>query len=316
MFYPDIPHQRKRSAGNLVGVGLRSPHHHDALQDVSSETSFLDFVEVHSENFFAEGGHAPRFIQSIAQKYPLSLHGTSMGLGSEAGVKQAYLDRLQRLIELTNPIFVSDHASFSWATVQGQMVHAGDLLPIPFDPHSLTVLASNVDAVQQRLGRQLFVENIVSYLPCADQTMSETEFLVSLAERTGCGLLIDINNLLVNAMNFSNKDPIQVAKNWLSDIPRRLIGEIHLAGFTPVTDGELIVDDHSQPVSDAGWELYAYTIGVHGPIPTLIEWDNDLPSWQGLLQEARKAKTILNQHDTQAVEDKLAQHQLGATDAA
>lgn len=272
-----------------AGVGLRHEHYQDALQKKSA----VDFVEVHSENFFAEGGMALDLLTHMASQYPLSFHGTAMGLGSAVGLDLRYLKRLKRLVERFKPQIISDHASYSWANINGQKVHMGDLLPIALTPDALATLANNVDQVQQYLGRQILVENIVSYLPQQNQTLRETDFLNQLAELTGCGLLIDINNVLVNAMNSRASNPISDAQQWLSAIKPATVGEIHLAGYTPVASNELIVDDHSQPVSAACWQLYEFAIHRFGPVATLIEWDNALPSWSRLLQERHKAKSRL-----------------------
>lgn len=275
----------------LIGVGLRHPHYQEALQGASS----IDFVEIHAENYFAEGGIVPELLNDIAAIYPVSLHSTSMGLGSAEGINQAYLERLHGLINRINPILISDHACFTWSRISGHSVHAGDLLPIEFTEQSLDLMSQNIDRVQQKLGRQVLVENLSAYLEFKFSQMSETEFLSGLVERTGCGLLVDLNNLLVNAHNFSDENALNVAQKWLFDIPEQAVGEIHLAGYTAAKTGELIIDDHSQPVSEECWRLYETALYRFGAVTTLIEWDNELPSWQTLLQQAEKARLVMSQ---------------------
>jgi uncharacterized protein (UPF0276 family) len=277
-----------------IGVGLRHPHYEDILARFS-DTNAIDFVEVHSENFFAEGGASRALIKDVADKYPVSLHSTALGLGSKAAIAGGYLDSLNELVQAVNPFLMSDHAAFSWSELEGKAVHAGDLLPIAFNPKNLRNMADNIDAVQQLTGRQLLVENLSAYLKPKNSTLVETEFLVALTELTQCGLLIDLNNLVVNANNFSDEESIDYAKNWLQQIPSNVVGEIHLAGFTPVAKGELVIDDHSQPISDIGWQLYQFALQRFGAVPTLIEWDNNLPSWKELLDEAAKARLIANE---------------------
>lgn len=296
-----------------IGVGLRHPHYADVLADslevkvdkteLSVDALPIDFVEIHSENFFAQGGASRALIKEVAEKYPISLHSTALGLGSKVAIADGYLGSLNELAQTINPFLMSDHAAFSWGEFDGKVVHAGDLLPIAFNQKNLTCMANNIDAVQQLTGKQLLIENLSAYLqprlsklspelPSKDLLLAETEFLVALTELTQCGLLVDLNNLVVNANNFSTETDLNYAKQWLQQLPQDIVGEIHLAGFTPVNEGELAIDDHSQPVSDVGWQLYQFTLQRFGAVPTLIEWDNNLPSWQVLLAEANKARLI------------------------
>lgn len=281
-----------------VGVGLRHPHYAEALahfQDIENNDQIIDFVEVHSENFFAQGGATRALIKQVAEHMPISLHSTAMGLGSQAKIPGGYLDSLNELVNVVDPILMSDHAAFSWCDFKNKDIHAGDLLPIAFNDTSLKVMSKNVDAIQQKTGRRILIENLSAYIKPEGSTLSETEFLVELAERTQCGLLVDLNNLLVNGSNFSLLPELDYAKNWLKEIPQGMIGEIHLAGYSQVEQGNFIIDDHSQAVSDSGWELYKFALAQFGAIPTLVEWDNNLPSWNVLINEASKAKAIANQ---------------------
>lgn len=284
-----------------IGVGLRHPHYSDVLapsisrDDNEVNSSVIDFVEVHSENFFAQGGASRALIKEVAEKYPVSLHSTALGLGSKSSIAGGYLESLNELVNVVNPFLMSDHAAFSWSELDGRAVHAGDLLPVAFNQKNLKIMADNIDAVQQLTGRRILIENLSAYLIPKGSVLAETEFLVALTELTQCGLLIDLNNLVVNANNFSDDKSIDYAKQWLQQIPREVVGEIHLAGFTLASDREFTIDDHSQPISDIGWQLYRFALQRFGAVPTLIEWDNNLPTWQTLLNEADKARIIANE---------------------
>ncbi|WDE02486.1 DUF692 domain-containing protein [Thalassomonas actiniarum] len=278
-----------------IGVGLRHVHYQDALDTPAN----IDFIELHAENFFAAGGVSRALLADIKQHYDISLHATSLGLGSALPTPQAQIQQLADLIRLCQPIMVSDHACFSWAEINGQAVHGGDLLPVPFNDETLAVMAANISRVQAILKRPILLENLSAYLVLPGSTYSESEFLVALCRLTGCKLLIDINNLVVNAQNHALLQPdggkldvIEHTKQWLTTIPRDCVGELHLAGCTPVEEGELMIDDHSQAVSTEVWTLYRFALERFGAVATLIEWDNDLPSWQTLLGEAAKAKAI------------------------
>ncbi|PKG82364.1 DUF692 domain-containing protein [Colwellia sp. 75C3] len=275
----------------LIGVGLRHQHFADALTTPSN----IDFVEVHSENFFAQGGATQSVLAQASEKYAISLHSTAIGLGSAQGVPSHYLQKLKQLASTCKPILMSDHACFSWSQLKGQQVHAGDLLPLAYNVQTLRVLAHNIDRVQQYLGRSLLVENLSAYIQFPQAYMSETEFLVTLSELTGCKLLVDLNNIIVTANNINAENPLAYAQQWLADIPTTMVGEIHLAGFTPVNEGALVIDDHSQAVSSQGWHLYRNALERFGKVPTLVEWDNNLPSWQKLIAEADKARVIAEQ---------------------
>ncbi|WP_281558127.1 DUF692 domain-containing protein [Thalassomonas sp. RHCl1] len=278
-----------------IGVGLRHVHYQDALDTPAN----IDFIELHAENFFAAGGVSRALLADIKQHYDISLHATSLGLGSALPAPQAQIQQLADLIRLCQPIMVSDHACFSWAEINGQPVHGGDLLPVPFNDETLAVMAANISRVQAILKRPILLENLSAYLVLPGSTYSESEFLVALCRLTGCKLLIDINNLVVNAQNHALLQPnggkldvIEHTKKWLTTIPQDCVGELHLAGCTPVEEGELMIDDHSQAVSPEVWTLYRFALERFGAVATLIEWDNDLPCWQTLVGEAAKAKAI------------------------
>ena len=271
-----------------VGVGLRHVHFHDVL----AAPADLDFIEVHSENFFARGGAALAILEDVASQYPVSLHGTSLGLGSASGIQSQHIKSLVKLAGRVSPALISDHAAFSWGQVNGQIHHAGDLLPIAFNECSLKVMSDNIHQVQDQLNRQILIENLSAYLEPAGSTMSEPDFFLALVKRSGCRLLVDLNNLVVNAINSGEKDVMASIRQWLGQIPAKYVGEIHLAGCTPALPGELMIDDHSQQVTDLVWDVYRHAISLFGQVPTLIEWDTQLPDWQLLLGEADKARSI------------------------
>ena len=279
----------------LIGVGLRYEHYNDAL----SAPANIDFIEVHAENFFAEGGASYDLLNNIKQHYSVSLHATSLGLGSALAAPFKQIEQLAKLVERCQPLLVSDHACFSWADVNNMSVHSGDLLPIPFNDESFKVMASNILRAQKVLGRSILVENLSAYMQLPGSTYTESEFLVKLCELTGCKLLIDLNNLVVNATNHAlvttsgeKLNVVEYAKQWLTNIPTNIVGEFHLAGCTPVAEDKMMIDDHSQPVSIDTWEIYHFALKRFGAVPTLIEWDENLPSWAELLAEANKARDI------------------------
>jgi uncharacterized protein (UPF0276 family) len=275
-----------------VGIGWRHPHYAELLETRPA----LDFLEVHSENFFADGGAALALLQQARAAYPVSLHGVGLALGSAAGVDPWHLEQLARLAERIAPVRISDHACFARALANGQDVHAGDLLPIPFNQQALDVLCRNVQQVQERLKRPLLVENLSAYLTLAGSDRSETDFLGELAQRTGCGLLVDVNNVYVNALNArigyaqDAPDPLRACKHWLDQLPAGAVGEIHLAGHCVMPD--IVIDDHGSRVAKEVWQLYAHAITRFGAVPTLIEWDTAIPPLAVLLDEAAHARRL------------------------
>ena len=256
--------------GNL-GIGWRQPHYEELLDRLPA----LDFLEVHSENFFAQGGAALAVLEQGRAHYPISLHGVGLSLGSAAGLDDWHLDQLARLVQRIEPVRVSDHASFARGTFQGAVAHAADLLPLPFTTESLDVLCANVGRVQNRLQRVLLVENLSAYLRWqavgAERVWQETEFLATLARRTGCQLLVDVNNIYVNALNAQLRegqtaDPLQSCRDWLDAIDPATVGEIHLAGHCHVREpeGDIVIDDHGSRVCDPVWALYAEALARLG----------------------------------------------------
>jgi len=248
---------------------------------------------VHSENFFGEGGAALQVLAAGRARYGVSLHGVGLALGSAAGLDPWHLERLGRLVERIEPARVSDHAAFARAPIWpgGAIVHANDLLPIAFTEASLDILARNVHQVQERLRRTILVENLSAYLAWGDDTLSEAEFFNALTVRTGCGLLLDVNNLYVNALNDGVDDPLGRAADFIDAIRPGSVGEIHLAGHRDL--GDIVIDDHGSRVADPVWKLYAYSLGRFGAaVPTLIEWDTEVPALDVLLDEVGHARGI------------------------
>ena len=277
-----------------VGVGWRYPHYSELMESKPA----LDFLEVHSENFFGAGGAALAVLREGRAHYPISLHGVGLALGSAVGIDDWHLDQLAALVAQLDPVRVSDHACFARGNFNGKTIHAADLLPIPFSAEALNVMADNVQQVQERLKRSLAVENLSAYVACEGSEMHECDFLNALAQRTGCQLLVDVNNIYVNALNdqMTGKhnglcaDPMQQCIRWLDAINLAHVTEIHLAGH--IDCGDIVIDDHGSRVKPAVWELYKHAIKRFGNIPTLIEWDTDIPALDVLLAEAHAARSF------------------------
>jgi len=260
-----------------IGIGLRQPHY----REVFERKPDLGFLEVHSENFFLAGGASMFALERARASYPLSLHGVGLSLGSADALTEGHLFKLKRLVDRFEPALVSEH--LCWGGVGN--VRINDLLPLPHTREALALMVERVDRVQMVLGREILIENVSAYVSFVDSEMSETGFLAELATRTGCRLLLDLNNLYVNAINH-RFDP----RACLAELSGDSIGEIHLAGHTE-TD-ECLVDTHGTRVSGAVWRLYAEALRRFGTKPTLIEWDTDLPALDVLLDEAQSAARI------------------------
>ncbi len=305
-----------------VGIGLRHLHYDEFFATPPA----IDFIEVHTENFFAQGGAIPKILYEAANLYPVSLHGVGLSLGSACGIDEWHLQQIKRLVEQINPLLISDHLSFGRAltfktqeqSAHLQSIHANDLLPIRLNQSSLQILTDNINYVQDSLKRKIALENIVSYFQFTEQSYDEAAFLMLLSQRTGCGILLDINNVYINAVNQSvNNDALTIQEqclNYIHQFDAYSVMEIHLAGCTPCEQG-IMVDDHSMPVSPAVWHLYQQSLEYLSStlnsstnnkssiepntsnkisIPTLIEWDTHLPSLNKLLDEAAYAKKIQN----------------------
>jgi uncharacterized protein (UPF0276 family) len=264
-----------------AGIGLRSPH----MQELLDTRPALGWVEVHSENYFGRGIPL-NYLRRARELYPVSLHGVGMSVGSTDALDLAHLSALNTLIDAVEPVLVSEH--LSWGSVGGQ--HLNDLLPLPYTEEALDHVVARLAEIQDRLGRSILVENISSYLQLCDSSIPEWEFLAEIAARSGCSILLDVNNIYVSAVNHGF-DPHQ----YLRAIPTWAVQEIHLAGFTRncFEDGEILVDTHSRRVAPAVWRLYAEALARFRRRPTLIEWDSDLPPLSVLLDEAAKAQRLL-----------------------
>jgi uncharacterized protein (UPF0276 family) len=271
-----------------VGIGWRQPHYGELLECRPG----LGFIEVHSENFFGDGGAALSVLERGREHYPVSLHGVGLALGSAVGLDPWHLDRLAALVQRIDPVRVSDHASFARAPLQrGQAtVHGADLLPIAFTPASLDIMVRNVEQVQQRLRRPIAVENLSAYLRWADDSLDEAQFFNELARRSGCALLLDLNNLVVNAIN-RGEEPVAAACRFVDALDASHVAEIHLAGFD--ARGPVVIDDHGSRVHEPVWQVFSHAIARLGSKPTLIEWDTDIPTLDVLLAEARHAQSLM-----------------------
>jgi uncharacterized protein len=278
----DTVREHRASIPAQAGIGLRAPHHHVLLTNRPS----IAWLEVHSENFFGTGGQPLTELLAVRDHYPVSLHGVGLSIGSADPLNKAHLRKLKHLIDVIEPGLVSEH--LAWSLIDGRYLN--DLLPLPYTEESLTHVIARVDQAQEYLGHRILLENISSYLEFEASALSESEFLVEVARRSGCALLLDINNVYVAACNHGF-DPLV----YLQAIPAELVAEIHLAGYTVKTfdDGQIHIDTHIRPVAAEVWALYGGVIGRYGPKPTLIEWDTDLPELNVLLNEAAKAERFL-----------------------
>ena len=260
-----------------VGIGLRQPHYREMFE----RRPALGFVEVHSENFFADGGAALHALERARAEWPVSLHGVGLSLGSADPVAEGHLAQLARLVGRIEPAVVSEH--LCWCGVDGTSLN--DLLPLPRTREALAHVAARVERVQEALRRPILLENLSAYVQWRGDEMTETAFLAELARRTGCGVLLDLNNLHVNAANFGFD-----AHAALAELDGATIGHVHLAGHAVLDD--CLVDTHGAPVADPVWALYAAACRRFGPRPTLIEWDTDLPALDVLLGEAASAERV------------------------
>jgi uncharacterized protein len=265
-----------------AGIGLRAPH----VAEVIASRPAVGWLEVHAENYMG-GGPAIRALEMLRRDYPISLHGVGLSLGSADGVSVRHLRRLKALVERIQPAAVSEH--LSWSVAGG--TYLNHLLPLPYTEDALDVVSRHVEHVQRALGRAILVENPSSYLRFRDSRIPEVQFLGELAERTGCGILLDVNNVYVSARNF-DQDPAA----YLDAVPAAAVGEIHLAGHA-VNDADghtILIDDHGSPIAAPVWRLYERTLRRIGAVPTLIEWDTDIPELSVLVAQAEIAKRCLD----------------------
>jgi uncharacterized protein len=279
-------------ASTGVGIGLKPEHADEVLYGAHS----IDFFEVHAENYMGDGGLPHHMLGEIRARYPLSLHGVGLSIGSAGGLDPAHLARLRRLVDRYRPRLFSEH--LAWSTHDGRFLN--DLLPLPYNRETLARICAHVDKVQDCLGMRMLLENPATYVAFETSEMSESEFLGTVAARTGCGLLLDVNNVYVAAVNHGF-EPMA----YIDAFPLERVGEIHLAGFAEDHDDEnqrLLIDAHGTPVAEAVWALYRRTVARCGPVPTLIERDNDVPPFAALAAEAARAKSVLDAHARRALQ--------------
>lgn len=265
------------------GVGFKAQHFASIMNDAAP----VEWLEIHAENYMGDGGRPLAQLRHLAERFPLSVHGVGLSIGGEAPLDTGHLARLKLLCDWVQPASFSEH--LAWSTHDG--AYLNDLLPLPYTAKTVARVADHVDHVQSFLGRRMLLENPSSYLAFADSEMSEVDFLTEVARRTGCGLLLDVNNVFISATNLGF-----TAADFVASFPMDLVDEIHLGGHDTDEDETgtlLLIDSHGHPITDPVWALYAETIALGGPKPTLIEWDNDVPDWPFMVKEAARAAVIL-----------------------
>ena len=268
---------------NAPGVGYKPQH----FADITNDPGVVGWLEIHAENYMGDGGRPLAQLRHLAETFAISAHGVGLSIGGETSLDPDHLKRLRLLNDWLKPASFSEH--LAWSTHGAEFLN--DLLPLPYTEATVTRVADHVDELQETIGRKMLLENPSSYLAFTESTMSETDFLREIARRTGCGLLLDVNNVFVSATNLDT-DPIA----YIDDFPLDHVGEIHLGGHDEDEDDHgapLLIDSHGREVADPVWTLYDYVIAKGGTRPTLIEWDNDIPDWATLEAEAQRAHVIL-----------------------
>ena len=266
-----------------AGVGLKAQHY----AEIMAQRPDIGFFEVHAENYMGAGGPPHRYLTAIRDAYPLSLHGVGLSIGADRPLDRDHLARLKALIARYQPGLFSEH--LAWSTHDAGFLN--DLLPVPYTGETLTRVTEHVDQVQEALGCTMLLENPTTYLAFAESTWDEADFIAEIARRTGCHLLLDVNNVHISAAN-QLCDPY----DYIARFPLAEVREVHLAGFTPQLDDAgrpLLIDSHDRPVDADVWDLYADVIRRTGPLPTLIEWDADVPAWNDLWAEAQRAESLM-----------------------
>jgi uncharacterized protein (UPF0276 family) len=269
---------------NTAGTGLKPEH----AEDIFGQPRQVDFFEIHAENYMGSGGPPHDLLRRIRADYPLSIHGVGLSIGGTAALDREHLARLKRLISVYQPALFSEH--LAWSTHDG--VFLNDLLPLPYNEISLAHVCAHVDQVQDSLGMKLLLENPSTYVAFGATTMTEIQFLSEVAQRTGCGLLLDVNNVHVSAINHGFD-----ATAYVDAFPMQHVGEFHLAGFAEDRDSDgarLLIDDHSRPISNVVWDLYCRALARRCPAPTLIEWDNHVPPFAALADEVARARQLMS----------------------
>jgi uncharacterized protein len=270
--------------GGLAGTSFKHQH----LAEIRADGGGRGFFEVHAENYMGAGGPPHRALETLRRDFPISLHGVCMSIGGERPLDRAHLARFQHLVERYEPALVSEH--LAWST--HDTTYFNDLLPLPYTEATLRRVCDHIDQFQEAIRRPMLLENPSTYVAFRESTMSETDFIRSVSRRTGCGLLLDVNNVFVSATNHGFS-----ALDYLSDFPLADVGEIHLAGHAEQSDDEgelLLIDSHNGLVADAVWKLFEIVVSRYGPVPTLVEWDSNIPDWPILKAEAAVAQAILD----------------------
>ncbi len=289
--------ETSRFPAHLVAGLAGTSFKHEHLQAILSGRRKDGFFEVHAENYMGAGGPPHDALTKIRRDYPVSLHGVCMSIGGPRPLDKAHLGRFKALVDRYEPALVSEH--LAWST--HDTIYYNDLLPLPYTSATLVRVADHIEEVQEAIGRPILLENPSTYVLFPETTMSETEFISEIVRRTGCGLLLDVNNVFVSATNHGYS-----ALGYLADFPLEHVGEIHLAGHAEQKDDEgdlLLIDSHDGPVADAVWKLFDIVIGRRGPIPTLVEWDSEIPDWPVLQAEATAAQAILDRHASGHMQD-------------
>ena len=268
---------------NAPGVGYKPQHFKAILDDPGPVT----WIEVHAENYMGDGGRPLAQLRALTEIFALSVHGVGLSIGGEGPLDKDHLARLRKLCDWAQPASFSEH--LAWSTHGSEFLN--DLLPLPYTQSTLTHVAHHIDQVQEVLGRQMLLENPSSYLVFAESDMSETDFLAELTNRTGCGLLLDVNNVFISSTNLGVSP-----QAYIDAYPTERVGELHVGGHDEDVDDDgapLLIDSHGKPVVDPVWDLLAYTLEQTGPKPVLVEWDNDVPEWPVLRAEAARAAEAL-----------------------
>jgi len=268
---------------NTVGVGYKPQHYMDIIQS----TGPLGWLEIHAENYMGGGGRPIAQLRQLAEKFPFSVHGVGLSIGAEGDLDAGHLARIKHLCDWLNPASFSEH--LAWSTHDSHFLN--DLLPLPYTTKTLARVTAHIDQVQDTIGRQMLLENPSNYLAFSESDMDETAFLAEIVKRTGCGLLLDINNVFVSATNLQTSP-----QAYIDAFPLHAVGEMHLGGHDEDEDetgAPLLIDSHGKAVVDPVWALLDYTLAKSGPKPLLIEWDNDVPDWPVLAAEVARADAAL-----------------------
>ena len=275
--------QRSAPLPAAPGVGYKAQHYSDIIADARP----VGWLEIHAENYMGDGGRPIAQLRHLAERFPISVHGVGLSIGGEGALDPEHLARLKHLCDWLNPASFSEH--LAWSSHDSDFLN--DLLPLPYTDATLTRVADHIDQVQDVLGRRMLLENPSSYLAFAESTWSEPDFLRELTRRTGCGLLLDVNNVFVSATNLGF-DP----RGYVDAFPLDAVGEIHLGGHDADQDDHgapLLIDSHGAPIADPVWTLLDHVLAASGPRPVLVEWDNDVPAWPVLAAEAQRAEQAL-----------------------